>query len=57
MPLMLCVDAFNAAQMMKGRPTPLSEMNSIYATQRNLLASNYSGLFFVNFQISEMYYY
>jgi len=29
--------------MMKVGPTPLADMNSVYATQRNLLASNYSG--------------
>lgn len=30
--------------MMKGRPSPLADMSSIYATQRSLLASNYSAI-------------
>jgi len=37
------VDDMIAVQMMKGGPSPLSDMTSVYATQRNLLASNYSG--------------
>jgi len=37
------VDVMIAMKMMKGGPSPLSDMTSVYATQRNLLASNYSG--------------
>ena len=46
-------------QMMKGGPTPLADMTSAYATQRNLLASNYSGellqRFFLPFDICNAY--
>jgi len=31
--------------MMKGGPSPLTDMTSVYATQRNLLASNYNSEF------------